>query len=109
MKTYIDPTVTVDCTCAMTESSFRSCPAHGEKGYLEYEARHGGDVAFEVPVGDFIVSGRYNGLNNITVHRGDDVVRTLTVPGYKIWNVAAHCPEWLDELETIYAAQAVTR
>lgn len=100
-----------DCSCAMTESSQHHCPAHGVDGHFEYEARHAGEnaVAFEVPVGDFIVSGRYQGTGNVTVHRGEGVVLTLTFPGYKIWNVAAHCPEWLDELEALYATQqAVT-
>jgi hypothetical protein len=48
--------------------------------------------------GEWEITGYYEGVDNIIVRRDGEVVRTLTVPGYKIWNYSAHFDDLISAL-----------
>ncbi len=56
----------------------------------QYTGKHREQVAFREVRGTWVLTGKYDGPDNIVVERDGDVVRTITVPGYKIWNAVAH-------------------
>ena len=55
---------------------------------------------FEEAIGDWSVRGHYEEPNNIEfLHKGESF-HTITYPGYRIWNIAAHFSDYIPELES---------
>jgi hypothetical protein len=54
---------------------------------------------FDITDGDWRVTGYYDGDDNITIYHKGEHFRSITVPGYKIWNVVAHFSDWIPALE----------
>lgn len=57
------------------------------------------NLAFDVAKGDWRVTGSYDEPDNIVFYHKGEVHKTITYPGYKIWNIAAHLDEILEDFE----------
>lgn len=53
----------------------------------------------DVTRGRWRITASYAEQDNVTIYRDDEPYRTLTYPGYKIWNLAAHVDEIVADLE----------
>lgn len=56
---------------------------------------------YEQSDGRWSVRGSYDEPDNIQYLLDGQVVRTMTVPGYRIWNYAAHLHDVIPELEQL--------
>lgn len=70
-------------------------------------AEHQALVEFDVSQGDWRVTGTYADQDNIVIYYQGELFRRITVPGYKIWNVAAHLDEFVESCERARVSPSV--
>lgn len=61
-------------------------------------SRHAFDIT-QPNGGDWRITGDYEGEGNVVFYYKGEEYRRLTVPGYKIWNVAAHANDIVADFE----------
>ena len=55
--------------------------------------------AFEETLGDWRVTGDYDGDDNIVFYYKGELHKKITYPGYKIWNIAVHLSDIVKDFE----------
>lgn len=69
-------------------------------GTIGPRATHGDGWEYTTdPINGWQVRARYDGPSNVEFLHDGVVFTTLTVPGYSIWNYAAHLADVIPELE----------
>lgn len=56
-------------------------------------------LAFDETKGDWRVTGSYDEPDNIVFYYKGEVHKKISYPGYRIWNIAAHLDEILEDFE----------
>lgn len=56
-----------------------------------------GKIAFEVKDRGFHVRASYEGSPNVEIVRAGQLFRTFDFEAYRIWNIAAHFGDWVDD------------
>jgi hypothetical protein len=63
------------------------------------EPKQTGAVAFDETQGAWRVTASYTEPDNVVFYRHGEHFKTITWPGYKIWNILAHFDEIIEEFE----------
>jgi trimethylamine:corrinoid methyltransferase-like protein len=58
-----------------------------------------GEHAFDITNGTWRITGDYEGEGNVAFYHAGELHRRVTVPGYKIWNIAAHASDIVADFE----------